>query len=133
MPDSIHSDQGRNFESQLFQETCMLLEINKTRSTACHPEGNGQIENLHRTMKNMLTARAEGKQGHWNKPLDFCMMAYWSSVHSLTGPTPFELVFGCEMPLPLDVVPTMPTRANQLTPRLLLIFMRSRYRPTTKM
>ena len=104
VPDSILSDQGRNFESQLFQETCMLLGINKTRSTAYHPEGNGQVENLHRTIKSMLTARAEEQPGHWDEQLDFCMMAYRSSLHSSTGHTPFELVFGHEMRLPLDVM-----------------------------
>ena len=97
VPDSIHSDQGRNFELQLFQETCMLLGINKTRSTAYHREGNGQAENLHRTMKGMLTARAEEQQGHWDEQLDFCMMAYQSSLRSSTGHTLFELVFGHKM------------------------------------
>ena len=83
---------------------CMLLGINKTRSTAYHPEGNGQVKNLHRTMKSMLTARAEEQPGTWDEQLDFCMMAYRSSVHSSTGHTPFELVFGHEMRIPLDVM-----------------------------
>ena len=102
--DSIHLDQRRHFETQLFQETCMLLGINKTRSTAYHPDGNGQIENLHRTMKSMLTARAEVQPGHWDEQLDFCMMTHRSSLHSSTGHIPFELVFGREMRLPLDVM-----------------------------
>ena len=38
-------------------DTPDMLEINKTRSTAYHPEGNGQIENLHKTLKSMLKAK----------------------------------------------------------------------------
>ena len=100
----MHSDQGRNFESTVFQETCILLGINETRSTAHNPEGNGQVENLHRTMKSMLTARAEEQPGSWDEQLDFCMMAYQSSVHASTGHSLFELIFGHEMRIPLDVM-----------------------------
>lgn len=30
VPDSLHSDQGRNFEPHVFEEMCHLLEIKKT-------------------------------------------------------------------------------------------------------
>ena len=103
VPDSIHSDQERNFESQLFEEMCHLLEINKTRSTAYHPEGNGQIENLHKTLKSMLKARVEDDPQSGDEHLDYCMMAFRSSVHSSTGHTPFELMFGREMRIPLPI------------------------------
>ena len=51
VPDSIHSDQGRNFESKTFSEMCQLLSINKTLTSAYHPEDNGQVENLHKNLK----------------------------------------------------------------------------------
>ena len=57
VPDSLHSDQGRNFESLLFAIMCHLLELNKTELTSYHPEGNDQIENLQKTLKSMLKAR----------------------------------------------------------------------------
>ena len=33
LPFQLHSDQGRNFESALFQEVCKMFEIDKTRTT----------------------------------------------------------------------------------------------------
>ena len=102
--DSIHSHQGRNFESKMFSEMCQLLSINKTRTSTYHPEGNGQVENLHKTLRSMLKARVEDNPATWDEHLDFCMMAYRSSVHSSTGHTPFELMFGREMRIPLDVM-----------------------------
>ena len=104
VPDSIHSDNGRNFESKIFSEICQLLSVNKTRISACHAEGNGQVENLHKTLRSMLKARVEDNPATLDEHLDLCMMAYRSSVHSSTGHNPFELMFGREMRIPLDVI-----------------------------
>ena len=81
-----------------------LLAINKTRSTAYHPKGNGQIENLQKILKGMLKARVEDDPQSWDEHLDYCMMAFRSSVHSSTGHTPFELMFGREMRIRLDLM-----------------------------
>ena len=44
LPYEIHSDQGRNFKSDLFQEICRLLNIKNTRTTSYRPCSNGLIE-----------------------------------------------------------------------------------------
>ena len=36
-PTVIHSDQGRNFESNLMQEVCCLMGVHKSRTSAYHP------------------------------------------------------------------------------------------------
>ena len=40
-PFTIHSDQGRNFESALFKSICRTLHIHKTRTTPYRPSANG--------------------------------------------------------------------------------------------
>ena len=41
-PLSIHSDQGRTYESEIFRQLCRMLEIRKTRTSPRNPKGNGQ-------------------------------------------------------------------------------------------
>ena len=43
VPNQIHSDQGRQFESNLFAEICELLQIEKTRTTPYHPQSDGMV------------------------------------------------------------------------------------------
>ena len=103
-PDSIHSDQGRNFESRLFGELCQMLENRKTRTTPYQPAGNGQAENANKSIKGLLMAKVKSDPETWDQHLGPCMMAYRSSEHISTGYTPFTLMFGKEMRLPLDVM-----------------------------
>ena len=50
IPEFLHSDQGRNFESALLKETCQSLGIIKTHTTAYHPQGNALVERSNRTV-----------------------------------------------------------------------------------
>ena len=41
MPDAVHSDQGRNFESTILKQSLDTFGISKPHTTAYHPEGDG--------------------------------------------------------------------------------------------
>ena len=43
-PLDLHSDQGRNYKSNLVKELCQLLEIRKTGTTVRNPKCKGQTE-----------------------------------------------------------------------------------------
>ncbi|KAK9962690.1 hypothetical protein ABG768_008044 [Culter alburnus] len=53
-PQRIHSDQGANFESRLIKELLQIAGVQKSRTTAYHPMGNGQVERFNRTLGNMI-------------------------------------------------------------------------------
>lgn len=95
-PDAIHTDQGKNFESQLFAEMCRMLGV-KTRTTPYHPQSDGLVERFNRTLRTMLTTHMEQvPEDTWDDELPMLMLAYRSSVQETTQFTPYRLMFGRE-------------------------------------
>lgn len=111
-PRSIHSDQGRNFESTLFRELCRLLNVHKSRISPYHPQSNGLIEHFNRTLLSMLSSFVDDNQLNWDTLLHCVMLAYRSSVHASTAFTPYKVLFGREIVLPVDVMLNLDTQGH---------------------
>lgn len=75
-PGEIHTGQGSQFESRLFREMCKVLQINKTRTTAYHPQSDGMVERLKRTIKDMLSKYLTVHQTDCDRYVDGLVLDY---------------------------------------------------------
>ena len=103
-PLDLHSDQGPNYRSMIFQELCRLLEIRKTRTSARNPRCNGKVERFNKTLVRMIRAYLRGQQREWDRHLGCLAAAYRSTPHESTGLTPNLLMLGREARLPAEIM-----------------------------
>lgn len=75
VPLQLRSDQGGSFESVLFNDVCSLLGVDKTRTTALHPQSDGMVERFNRTLENQLAVVVEKHQQDWDDHVRLILLA----------------------------------------------------------
>lgn len=103
VPDTITTDQGRQFESRLFSSLCKRLGAQVIHTSAYNPRANGMVERFHRQLKASL--RALNNDPHWNAKLPLILLGIRSTVKEDLKVSPAELVYGTRLRLPADLVP----------------------------
>ncbi|GFW71895.1 transposon Tf2-6 polyprotein [Trichonephila clavipes] len=111
-PAIITTDQGTNFESNLFRELSNLLGTNRIRCCAYHPKANGLVERLHRHLKSAIKAHENSK---WSEIIPIVLLGMRSTVKKDINATCAELVYGTTLRLPSDLFSTdmITTTCNQ--------------------
>ncbi len=108
-PERLLSDQGRDFESQLIKELCTLASITKVRTSPYHPRGN-PVERFNRTLLGMLGTLREKDKNHWRDYVKPLTHAYNCTKNEVTGFSPYELLFGRQPRLPVDIAFSLPVK-----------------------
>ena len=71
LPRIIHTDQGRNFESNLFHELCQYFDIEKTKTTPYRPQSDSFIERFNLTLVSLLRSYTNENQTDWDVQIPF--------------------------------------------------------------
>ena len=93
-PEKILTDQGKSFENNLIQELCELAQLKKLCTRPYHSETNGQCEHFNATLIGMLGTLPTHAKKNWQEWIATLTHAYKCTVSSVTGFSPFFLMFG---------------------------------------
>ena len=100
---SIISDNGRQFDSRAFRSFCSNLGIKNKYSSPRHPQANGQTEVTNRSLLRLIKSRLVGAMGAWPEELPNVLWAYRTPTRTPTRETPFNLTYGAEAVIPVEV------------------------------
>ncbi|KAJ8280758.1 hypothetical protein GJAV_G00058650 [Gymnothorax javanicus] len=114
IPERLHVDQGPDFESKTINELFEVAGIRKVRTTAYHPRGY-PVERFNQTLLSMLGTLKDQDKLHWRDFLRPLVHAYNCTKNEVTGYSPYELMFGRQPRLPIDLAFGVPLRERPQT------------------
>ena len=94
LPKDIVSDRGTQFVSKFTRRLLELLDVKGNRSTAYHPESDGQAERVNQTLEQYLRIYCDFHQDDWYKLLPLAEFVYNNAKSSSTGMAPFFANYG---------------------------------------
>jgi cleavage and polyadenylation specificity factor subunit 1 len=103
VPDSVTSDRGPQFTSELWRELNEIMGITKVNhTTAYHPQANGIVERFHRQFKDVLKAR--GANANWSQHLWAVLLGIRTVWRAGPDCSSAELVYGTTLKVPGEFV-----------------------------
>lgn len=99
-PSSLTTDGGPAFISEFFTEISKQLKMKQIITSPYTPRSNGNVERKNRNINEYLRAFTAKKPDSWAQLLPLYMFSYNTAVHSTTGFSPFELLYGRTIQLP---------------------------------
>ena len=105
VPRTIVLDRDFKFLSHFWKTLWCKLGIKRLFLTTCHPQTDGQSEDINRTLSNWLHAIIQKNLKTWEECLPHVEFAYNRTIHSAAKLSPFEIVYGFNPLTPLHLLP----------------------------
>ena len=86
----------------MITEICKQFKIQHHNSSPYRPKMNGVVEAANKNIKKIIQKMMVTYK-NWHEMLPFSLHGYHTSACTSTGATPFSLVYGMEVVLPIEV------------------------------
>ena len=96
-------DNGKQFDCKGMRDFYSRYGINPCYTSVTHPQANGQVEAINKTLMDSIKARVDRLSGKWAEELPGNLWGYRITRRSSTEESPFRLAFGCEAVLPIEL------------------------------
>ena len=96
-PKEIISDQGKEFVNTVIKHLAKIVGVEHKITSPYNPRANGLTERFNLTLVVSLKKHAEKDPANWDKWLPYVLLSYRTRIHSATGFTPYQLLFGRSM------------------------------------
>ncbi|GFU76390.1 RNA-directed DNA polymerase from mobile element jockey [Trichonephila clavipes] len=97
VPAKIVTDQGRQFEAELFRSIAAICGAKVAHTTSYHPQCNGKVERLHRTLKGAIKAHNNIR---WTESLPTVLLGLRAAIRPDISYTIAQMVYGTSIKLP---------------------------------
>lgn len=101
-PNCILTDRGPQFVSHVFRKLMKLHGVIKLYTSAYHPQGNGIAEAFMKVLGHSLSTLVGNRPKDWDQYCEQVALAYRATPHPSTGETPFYLMHGRDLKLPVN-------------------------------
>ena len=103
IPQTLTTDQGSSFISKEVREFAEFYKIKILNSSPYYAQANGQAESSNKILIKLIKKKIEKNPRRWHEVLSEALWAHRISRHGATKVIPFELVYGQEAVLPVEV------------------------------
>ena len=113
-PRKILSDRGTEFSGSVWSEMMELMGIRQMLTSLYYPQGNGIVEQSHRTIGNMIRAQLSHRDDRdWVDVLPGVMLMFNEMTQENHGYPASQVMWGQGMNLPVDLLYTQGDSGNR--------------------
>ncbi|XP_019429884.1 PREDICTED: uncharacterized protein LOC109337374 [Lupinus angustifolius] len=103
IPSAIVTNNGTQFSDRRFQELLSGLRIKQHFTSVEHPQTNGHAEAANKVILKGIKKRLDESKANWPDQLHHVLWAYRTTPHSTTGESPFNLTYGAEAIISVEI------------------------------